>query len=83
MVSGMSKVFYILGYNYKNFRLKVSHNWFLKRGTYCILTSALSVAIFCNWWQAKRFCLVRFPGNQEAIWEKKIFIPSVNLYGKK
>ena len=30
-VSGVSKVFYILGYNYKNFRLQVSYKWFVKR----------------------------------------------------
>ena len=36
LVSGVSKVSYILGYNYKNLRLKVSYKWFLKRGTYCI-----------------------------------------------
>ena len=28
---GVSKVSYILGYNYKNLRLKVSYKWFLKR----------------------------------------------------
>ena len=30
LVSGVSKVSYILGYNYKNLRLKVSYNLFLK-----------------------------------------------------
>ena len=29
---GVSKVSYILGYNFKNLRLKVSNTWFLKRG---------------------------------------------------
>ena len=32
LVSGVSKVSHILGYNHKNLRLKVSHKWFLKRG---------------------------------------------------
>ena len=32
LVSEVSKVSYILGYNYKNLRLKVSCKWFLKCG---------------------------------------------------
>ena len=32
LVSEVSKVCCILGYNYKNLRLIVSHKWFLKRG---------------------------------------------------
>ena len=42
MVSGMSKVSHILGYNYKNLMLKVSYKWFLKRGNLLYLeTSAV------------------------------------------